>query len=283
MRQGQTYHKRRDGLIAVFIFHAALLAVLYYSGLSVPLPLPAEEGILLNFGLTEIGSGSAEPIAAQPVSNEVNQRPTMPSNPAPSTPANPTANESLTQDFEEAPALPPKKKEAIEPPKKEPKQTATTSTTDIESKKEAEEKPVPKVNTRALYPGKKDNGSDQNQGVGEDDGNQGEKDGEPDINNYQSGAQVGGGSGFSLSGRSLVGALPKPDYNTQVEGVVVVEIQVDRNGNVVSARAGVKGSTINDSDLCQEAEEAARGAKFNRKPDAIYTQTGTITYVFDLQ
>lgn len=63
----------------------------------------------------------------------------------------------------------------------------------------------------------------------------------------------------------------------------MVEITVDRKGNVASARAGVRGSTTYDTELINAAESAARLAKFDVSQRAPEYQTGTITYVFRLQ
>lgn len=87
----------------------------------------------------------------------------------------------------------------------------------------------------------------------------------------------------SLSGRSVAGSLPRPAYNSQNQGRVVVEITVDQNGVVTKANARAQGSTVQDAALWRAAEEAARKARFNVKKDAPVFQTGTITYVFQLK
>jgi len=90
------------------------------------------------------------------------------------------------------------------------------------------------------------------------------------------------GVGYSLSGRNAL-SLPKPEYPKQKSGNVVVRVSVDRNGNVVTAEPGKPGSTTLDNDLLKAAEKAARMAKFDVKPNAPASQTGTITYIFKLQ
>lgn len=91
------------------------------------------------------------------------------------------------------------------------------------------------------------------------------------------------GVGFSLAGRSVAGRLPLPAYQVQKEGKVVVEVTVDRDGNVVRANAILKGSTITDAQLIRAAEEAAKKSRFNSDGKATVMQTGTITYHFKLQ
>ena len=52
----------RRGLIATIVYHALLLAVLIFAGLTFPDPPPEEEGILVNFGTDEFGLGDFEPM-----------------------------------------------------------------------------------------------------------------------------------------------------------------------------------------------------------------------------
>ena len=100
----------------------------------------------------------------------------------------------------------------------------------------------------------------------------------------QEGRTATGGDGISFSlGNRSYSSLPSPEYSLQKSGTVVVEITVDRNGNVTQVRGGVRGSTTYDTELIRTAEAAARRAKFNVSPTAPAYQTGTITYVFKLQ
>ncbi len=90
---------------------------------------------------------------------------------------------------------------------------------------------------------------------------------------------------YDLGGRGLVGYLPRPDYSgTNDEGIIVIEITVDAQGNVISAGAKLDGSTgsvYTNKTLRERAESAARKAKFAVKSDGKENQTGTITYRFN--
>ncbi len=90
------------------------------------------------------------------------------------------------------------------------------------------------------------------------------------------------GISYSLVARTPK-ALPLPQTNFKHEGIVVVEVTIDRNGNVTKATPGVKGSTTLDETLLKAAQEAALAAKFDRKPDAPAFQKGTITYYFQIR
>ena len=86
-----------------------------------------------------------------------------------------------------------------------------------------------------------------------------------------------------LKGRTVVGTLPKPAYSVQKGGTVVVDILVDRHGNVTSAVPGGTGTTVSDKTLWEAARKAALNTQFNVKADAPPQQAGTITYIFKLQ
>lgn len=85
--------------------------------------------------------------------------------------------------------------------------------------------------------------------------------------------------GFSLSGRKAI-SLPKPNYTGNQEGKIVVQIWVNRSGDVVRVECPAKGSTINNGDIINIVKDAARKARFNADGNAPEGQTGTITFVF---
>jgi colicin import membrane protein len=265
---------KEKGVLGSIFIHAIIIAILFLFGFRTPLPLPAEQGILINFGTSNDGFGASEPRPATPVEQQVTQT----SKPADEEPP-------LTQDFEEAPSVaapkPVKKPDPTPVKKPDPKPTEVTKPQD-EQPKPVEEKPR-EANPNALFPGKKPGGSNTGEGETGNPGNQGNPDGSTESNSYV-GGPTGGGDGisFSLGGRSRL-LLPPPEYPKQKSGKVVVEVTVDRNGNVTKATGGVKGSTTTDIDLVKAAERAALLAKFNVKSDAAAEQIGTITYVFRLQ
>ncbi len=86
---------------------------------------------------------------------------------------------------------------------------------------------------------------------------------------------------YSLENRYHV-RLPIPVYLTKGGGVVTVDIQVDRAGNVVKATAR-PASNINDPMLPVYATQAAENTVFNSESKAPAIQKGTITYKFVAQ
>ncbi|TRX63000.1 cell envelope integrity protein TolA [Carboxylicivirga sp. M1479] len=128
----------------------------------------------------------------------------------------------------------------------------------------------------------KGNGDSTSEGDSGGTGNQGYVTGDPNSKNRSGSGLGNSGSGAHLQGRSLLGTLPKPQHNSNKEGIVVMKITVDRNGNVTSAEFQMKGSNTQDRELIQNAKAAALLAKFNADENASAYAQGTITYHFQL-
>ncbi|MCK5028200.1 MAG: TonB family protein [Bacteroidales bacterium] len=264
--------KHKTGIIGTIIFHIIIGAIFMIFGYSTPLPLPDEEGILINFGDSEDGFGQVEPRYSESAQQESAQES---QESVPETTSSDSDDGSITQDYEEAPSIKKQgeKKEEIEK--------------EIQTEIEKEETPEVierTVNENALFPGRnRNNDNNSSEGETEGQGNQGSTTGSVDSQNHTGGESMGtSGTSFSLAGRNPE-SLPKPEYKYQIEGKVVVEITVDKYGNVTSAVPGVKGSTTLDAKLLSAAKKAALKAKFDKKPDAPAYQKGTITYFFRLQ
>jgi len=225
-------------------------------GLTYQIPPPPEEGITINFGYEDLGSGAEQPeqiIEEQDITpqEEVVEN-------------NPVVEEISTQDIEETPAT------KIKQPKEKPN----------EVKKVEEKKPEPIVNAKALYPGKKQNNI-SSQGISEGQGDQGSQDGDPNSNAYTGGGIGTNGIAYQLGGRTIA-EIKKPNYDSQQQGKVVVTIRVDRNGKVISATPGAKGSTTTNAYLYSKAKEAALKTTFEANTTAPEIQVGTIIYNFKL-
>lgn len=93
------------------------------------------------------------------------------------------------------------------------------------------------------------------------------------------GSGIGGGVRFDLKGRSII-KPPTIPKDTQEEGVVVVEIVVDSDGNVIEANPNGRGTTTNSALLKAKARQAALATKFNKSEGGADEQRGTITIVF---
>jgi TonB family protein len=236
---------------------AVLLLVLLWVRFRTPIPPYPEDGgqgmgleISLGYGLAE----------------ENPQTPAVESNPE-------KQEDVLTQDYEEADALP-----NVEPKKNEKKVRSEKQQTKTQT-----QPTPPVVNEKALFKKREASDNTDNAGSFGTSGQQGSGIGEGQGTGRGQGigAGIGNGISFSLEGRAPI-SLIKPRGNFQTAGKVVVEITVDPNGNVISAVPGVKGSTTLDEYLLQIAKEAALASKFSANPKSI-VQKGTITYRFVLE
>lgn len=213
--------------------------------------------------------------------------------PAPVEPAE--AEKIITQDEEETGKIEStEKKENIKAIHKK-KTASKIKEKNNQNNKNSEDISEPKLNQKALFKSNKSKSNEGTTGKSGDQGNPGGIVGSPLYkgNGNGSGGGTGGGIGkgtgtgvgdgisFDLKDRENL-FLQTPEYNYQAEGVVVVKITVDKNGDVINAVAGVKGSTTLDDYLLQVARKAALQSKFSKKPDAP-VQTGTIKYHFLLQ
>ncbi|MBK3515811.1 TonB family protein [Carboxylicivirga marina] len=158
------------------------------------------------------------------------------------------------------------------------------------AREEAERKKKEEQDRQAAEARKRVTGAFSGKGTGESSsegdtggsGNQGYVTGDPNSKNRSGNGQGNSGSGFDLKGRSLVGSLPKPQHTSNKEGIVVIKIIVDRNGNVSSTEFQMKGSNTQDRELVSNAKAAAKRAKFNADKAANAYAQGTITYHFQL-
>jgi len=284
--------EKRKALLGTSILHGIVLILFLLVGFSVPVPPPTEQGILVNFGTDETGSGLIEP-SPPAVEQDASPPPARVEN---TTPANEKA--LLTQDDEEAPevkkvdpAAEKRRLEKIEADRRIREQMEAErkkrEEEELERKRiEAEQKRVADIMNRtknALAGSKNAGTSSTSEGVAGGPGNQGATTGSVDSKVRGDGSGTGDkGISYDLQGRGYQ-SLPKPKYDYQGEGIVVVEVSVDKSGKVIQAVPGVKGSTTLDEYLLRVAKEAAMAARFDPKTDAPVVQKGTITYHFILR
>jgi len=316
------FREHKTGFIGSIITHLVVLLLLLFFGFFTPLPLPGEEGILVNFGDTETGFGAEEPAPSEsaPVvdQEEMKVEAKTPPPPPQKKVAPPVEKKELmTQDLEKTVAMESakKKKEAekaqdlekerilkqkleqerIEKQRQAEADRLRQAEIDRQKREEeqrlaqaaAEKRRVSEINSRAknAFGGAGQGTSDSKssgQGVTYGAGNQGSPQGTANAERYgTTGGGVGNGVSYSLDGRSAL-TLPKPNYPGNDEGVVVVQVTVNKSGQVTKAEAGVRGSNTADPELIAAARKAALQARFNVDDNAPAFQVGTITYRFVL-
>ncbi len=260
---------RTRALLGTIVFHGVLLLCFLFFGLSTPLPLPEEHGVIVSLGYVEEGRGQTQPLSAP--------RP-VPQSP----PASPAQEPEgvVTQHTQESVALPEEApdrdagREFPDSDRRDPVPEPEDAAEPIE-----EEEPAPQVDPRALFPGRDQRSTDrQDRGETGETGVQGAPEGVVGADE-QAGVGQSNGIEYSLTGRRA-NYLPIPEYTTLSTGRVVVQITVNRQGQVIRATAGARGTTTTDRTLHRNAEDAARRARFDLKSDAPEEQTGTITYNF---
>ena len=203
----------------------------------------------------------------------------------------PSADDELITQEEEETIVVEKKKET--PKKETPKQEAkkvvekTEAEKQAEAKRLAEEKAERERKAAAEAAAKRVSGAfgkgtamEANKGTSTGSGMEGSTQG-----NSTTGEKDGSGGygSFNLNGRSLgEGGLPRPVYNVQEEGIVVVTITVNPAGAVINAEINLKETRTTNSTLRKAAIDAAKKARFNTVT-GLNNQAGTITYNFKLR
>ncbi len=237
-----TQRKLISGGITI-AFHGIAVVLLLLMGLRYPDPPPPEQGVEMDLGMfSDVGLDTEHAAeGGEDVSSENN--------------VSENNNSAVTQDAEDVPLVSKKTK-----PKTDKKKKPTPT--------ETKESSEPKIDQNALFSkGRVKKGSGGSTGVGEGTGKGSGGDGE------------GSGTSFSLAGRGAK-ELGKPSSTASKVGNVVVEIQVDQEGKVISATAGARGNTLWDTNMFRLCEQAAKRSKFTANPDAPEVQKGTITYIF---
>ena len=253
--------EHRNGIIGTLLFNVFILLILILFGFTTPLPLPEEEGIMVNFGYT----GGETPIEPE---NNAETDNTDPANEVSESTPSESKESQLTQDFEDAPEV-----------VKTPEKTNEKSEEDIEREKQEKERQDLENSLSNSFNNSNSSNNSTSQGNTNTPGNIGDPDGDKNTNGKGQGSK---GISYSLNGRKA-NDLPKPAYKSNEKGIVVVEITVDPNGNVKTATPGMPGSTTNNSTLLQAAKAAALKTKFNKKNGAPSKQIGSITYHFILR
>ena len=256
---------KKDKAIAVagtILVHAMVLVALFLMAFRTPLPLPGEEGVEVDLGMYNQGMGQVQP-----------DKPAVPEQVNPPKPHEDQTTKSkddvVTQDTEEAPSIKTEKKkdlneESSVKPKEQPEQSQETT--------------QPTVNPKALFKGSDKSQEGGSEGITGQPGDQGNPNGLAGVKKYDGQGGQGNGPGYDLGGRGAT-TLQRPPKDFPEEGHIVVEIWVDRQGNVVRTAIG-KGTDITNSEMRRTAQEAASRSKFYPDPNAAEEQKGTITYTF---
>ena len=280
MKYLKTPHERKSAVLTSIIA-ALLLLLLSFVGLQYFDP-PISYGMEVNFGTSTQGKGKIQPtkaVASQPKPAPQQLKPT---------PVEPQAEKAVAKVLTQ-------KEESIPVVKKEPKKVSPKEETPkkVEPKKIEKKtpptppKPTVAASTKSILSNvlnaKKQEGEEK-AGEGNDAvvGDKGKTEGNPYANSYYNKAGLGGnGKGFGLNGRNLQsnGAVTQ---ECNEEGIVVVRITVNQQGQVMTAEPGVKGSTNVHPCLLEPAKKTAFLHRWFPDNNAPTIQTGFVVINFKL-
>lgn len=268
------------GMLGALLVHVAIIALLILVSFTIP-QNQDEGGVSVMMGDVDAAQGNYDPSTMIDVD-------VLPPEEVPEVePQEVVEQEMITQTDEETVVIKPKTEPEKEKPKEIKKPEKTAAEIAAEAKKLAEEKAERERKAAAEAAAKRVSGAfgkgaqmEGNKGSSNSGtGVEGSKEG-----TSSTGAKTGtsGYGTFDLSGRSIgEGGLPRPVYNVQEEGRVVVSITVNPAGQVIATSINRQTNTVSVA-LRKAAEDAARKARFNAV-DGVNNQTGTITYYFNLR
>lgn len=302
---------RPKALIASLIFHAGLLAILFFWRFNSPEPITEAPAIMLEWGgggdnvaagLPDEGQGNdpapqGEQMNTPSDNNEPADLPD-PNPPAPSPPVRTTPTTPSSTSTTEDPNVAALRKQQEETKRKQ-QQEADERRRQQEAAEQArlaeENRKKQEAADREAKKGKFGSAFGSGSGTGSGNtgkpGNQGSPTGTGD-NPFGKSSGTGGGEGGGdgtgvgpsigggLSGRKVV-SRPTMIDNSQQTGRVVIEICVDASGKVISADYTSKNSTTSNSTLKDKAIQWARQHKFaasSKEKDC-----GTITFNFQVK
>ena len=282
----ETEHEKKSFALTTGFFILLFLLLLFLKLTVDPIPAELEGGgggeIAINFGNSEVGSGK----------NYQSKNLSVPTAKAIPVKTVSQVEKVLTQETTEAPVISQTKNtEKITTPKPVVKQA-----------------PKPSKSTSDALSSIMNGSNSSGDGNDKTAGNKGKIYGDPNAKGYNgeggsgtgtgggngSGSGIGNGSGYGNGSGNGTGtgnyqlgnrkalSKPAPKYLCNEQGTVVVQIAVDRNGTVISANPGVKGTNNTAKCLLDQAKIAAMNTKWQSDNTAPDKQVGKIIYNFKL-
>lgn len=286
-----TKHKRKSAALTSVLM-SLLLVALFFVGMTYLDP-PEEYGITINFGTSDFGSGNIQPkepiksiLTKQVVEERKNEVEEI-IKPQENEKVTDVAEEVATQNNEEALAIE-KKKEAkrivddIAKKAQEEKERIEIEKQAVISRQKAVEE-AKRKKLDALIGGINTSEETAIGGEGNDnvEGDKGKITGDPNASGYYGNGGARGNGDYRLGNRKSINR-PIPNYICNEEGLVIVSIEVNKNGKVIKATPGVKGSTNTAVCLLSQAKEAALKTTWQSDFNAPAKQIGIIKYRFSL-
>jgi len=265
-RYGEVLKKdrKKSALAAFLIFLFIVVATIVFTAYSIPNPPPGDTFVevgMADFGDTYNAGGDTESENPSESPQEEVQEEASESASAEAA----DTQEIVTQESSDA---------VVE------SGSSATPTTATNPKPTPDPKPDPKPTSEltGALGALGQSGGGPSEGEGEGVGNEGINDGAIDGK----GVVEGGDIGWALSGRGMVGK-PIITDNVTDEGLVVMDIFVNRDGEVTRASPNIIKSTTSNSYLFEISKKAALKATFSVKPNAPAEQKGQMTFRYKLK
>jgi protein TonB len=273
-----TKYKRKSAVITACILVLLIFGVLNFGMLYVD--PPEEYGLAISFGNADLSSEASEVNSKKTASKKVVKKTAVAAKAQETSKEISNAEIIANDTSKELPMVPKIKEEKKTAGVKEVVEKETPKETLKEISKETL-KPTPsKANQDALD--KLLSGtSSEGKGDGSVAAVKGKNEGRQISSKYYGNTGSGLEGNYNLAGRKVL-SKPKEQPDCQEEGTVVVRITVAKNGKVVTAVPGVKGTTNTAACLLKPAKEAALKTVWNVDVAAPKIQTGTIIYTFSL-
>ena len=289
MLAAQEQKEKKDRLVAAIItlvITVVIFLILLLIKIITPLPpfpeMAGGGGEEINFGIYNEGTGNVEGPGIGEITSVVVDNSSTPKK---------EEESASTESFENGEAV----LEKNENPKIKNNTTVITPTKTKEDVKKEEENKAANSILNAYTKNKNKSGQTGGDGNSGNAGNEGSPEGNPNTDGkgghgHGDGTGEGdgkgpgpggpGGNGTVLSGRKMLSPPPKVT-DSKEEGVVVVVITVDKQGNVIDADPTGKGTNTSSAVLKSKARQAALQAKFSSS-DKYDSQKGTIIFKFQV-
>lgn len=263
-------NKNVKALVYTIMVCSALFLFFIVTSFSLPqITQPiADEGIEVNLGSDNDGFGEEQP---QQIGENISEQATET-----------TENTNINPSENSEPEIPNDEPNLNAKAEKTPQKNSS-----VTSVKENNVKPIEKVpQPKTLFTGIKKGGNNSNinnnassQGDGFGKGDKGKPNGNPNSNSYE-GTNYSGNNGLSIkSGLKGRGIKIKPSFTDEFteNAKVLVDVEVDLNGNVTNASINPRGTTTTNGNIREIAKRKAKEIKFTPGKDEDF---GTILFEF---
>ncbi len=243
---------------------------------------PIEYGVAVNFGTTDFGKGEVQPlkpIKSEPL--EINKPPQVEPTKVEPVKSAEAKEKVLTEDNSEEIAIK-KQKEAESKAKAIADAKVKAEADRVAKEKQEQEEKKKKLDALIGGVSKSEGSATGSEGNDNKVGDKGQLNGDPYAPSYFGGAGPGkGGVGYGLGGRGTPSKLIyKQDCNEA--GTVVVRIEVNKQGQVIKAEPGIRGTTNTNPCLLEPAKKIALSHKWPADSKAPERQIGFVSINFDV-